>query len=62
MIKTLLIDPPWDYEINLAGRAKPEYAVIQPVGTFEAALGQYEVIEASAEERKALEAAGYILK
>ncbi len=34
----------------------------EPVGTLEAALGQYEVIEASEEERAALEAAGYVLK
>jgi hypothetical protein len=34
----------------------------EPVGTLEASLGQYEVIEASEEERAALEAAGYVLK
>jgi len=26
--KTILIDPPWDYELNLDGRAKPEYATM----------------------------------
>jgi len=34
----------------------------EPVGTLEAAVGQYEVLEASEEERKALEAAGYSFK
>jgi len=31
----------------------------EPVGTLEAALGEYEVLEATEEERGALERAGY---
>ena len=26
--KAILVDPPWDYELNLDGRAKPEYEVM----------------------------------
>jgi hypothetical protein len=34
----------------------------EPVGTLEATLGQYEVLEATEEEQKALERAGYAFK
>ncbi len=32
----------------------------EPIGPFEASLGPYEVLEASEEERAALEVAGYV--